>query len=53
MWWIYIPSGLGIALIILIAIILIRTFLFIPKKKEKAIVSPVIVNGDKATSDLA
>ncbi len=53
MWWIFIPSGIGTALILLIAIILIRTLLFVPKKKSDLIVSPVIVNGDKATHDLS
>lgn len=53
MWWMYLPSGIGSALIILIAIILIRTILFIPKKKPEEIASPVIINGEKATADLA
>ena len=53
MWWIYLPSAIGSVLIILIAIILIRTILFIPKKKPEQIVSPVIVNGEKATNDLS
>ena len=53
MWWMYLPSGIGSALIILIAIILIRTILFVPKKKPEEIASPVIINGEKATADLA
>lgn len=53
MWWIFIPSGIGALLLVLIAIILIRTLLFVPKKRVQKIVSPVIVNGEKATSDLS
>ena len=52
MWWIF-PSGIGIAVLILVVIILIRTLLFAPKKKAEQVIAPVIVNSDKATSDLA
>ena len=53
MWWILLPSGIGGLLLILIAVILIRTLLFVPKKKTEQIISPVIVNGEKATNDLS
>lgn len=52
MWWIF-PSGIGIAILVLVAIILIRTLLFTPKKKAEQVIAPVIVNSEKATADLA
>ena len=51
--WIYVLSAIGILLAALIAIILIRTLLFVPRKQVEQILSPVIVNGEKATGDLA
>ena len=50
MWWI---PGIASALIILIAVVLIRTILFVPKQKLEAGATPVIVNSEKATADLA
>ena len=49
MWWLVIPAVLAV----LIVIILIRTLAFKPRKGESRIVSPVFVNGEKATHDLA
>ena len=47
--------GLFVALILVvfIAVIIIRTLRFVPKKDERTSVAPVYVNGEKATRDLA
>ena len=52
MWWIP-ASGLGIIIVVFLAIILIRALLFVPPKKKKIDVEPVFVNSEKAVSDLA
>lgn len=48
MWWLLIPA----VLILFIATILIRAIMFKPKAAETKTVSPVYVNGEKATHDL-
>ena len=52
MWWIP-TSGVGTLIIAFFAIILIRAFLFVPKKQERVEAAPVYVNSEKATADLA
>lgn len=49
MWWIAIP----IALVVFIAVILIRAFRFVPEKSSLAEIPNVYVNGEKAAHDLA
>ncbi len=49
MWWLVFP----IILVVFLAVIFIRALLFVPKKKECGDTSPVYVNGDKASHDLA
>ena len=49
MWWLLIP----IALILFLAIVLIRAMMFKPEKNETINAPSVFVNGEKATSDLA
>ena len=48
MWWLLIPA----VIVLFIAVILIRAIMFKPKKAETKTVSPVYVNGEKATHDL-
>ena len=50
--WIAIPIFLAL-FAVLLSVILIRTFLFVPKKKDSVNVAPVFVNSEKATHDLA
>lgn len=52
MWWFILP-GVGSLLIAFVAVIFIRTFLFVPKKIEQNDVAPVFVNSEKAVADLA
>ena len=49
MWWLIFPC----ALLVFIAVVLVRTLAFVPPKKEDRAVTPVFVNVDKATGDLA
>ena len=49
MWWLLIP----IALILFLAIVLIRALMFKPEKCDAINATSVFVNGEKATSDLA
>ena len=46
------PLIFPVALVVFLAVILIRAALFKPEKKEQQIVPPVYVNGEKATHDL-
>lgn len=49
----YVISGLGIGLIILVAIVFIRAMLFVPKKQVVTSKTPIDLNKEKAVSDLA
>ena len=49
MWWLAIP----IVLVVFLAVIFIRTLLFVPKNESVGEVQAVYVNGDKAAHDLA
>ena len=49
MWWIVFP----IVFAIFLAVILIRAAMFKPRKASQTPISPVFVNGEKATGDLA
>lgn len=49
MWWLVFPG----VLLLLVAVILIRTLSFKPKKQSKQISGSVIVNSEKSVSDLA
>ena len=54
MWpWLIIPIVLGALLVIFIAVILIRAFMFKPLNVENKTSHPVFVNGEKAVHDLA
>ena len=50
--WIAIQIFLAL-FVVFFSVILIRTFLFVPKKKETAEISPVFVNSEKAAQDLS
>ena len=52
MWWIP-TSGVGVLIVAFVAVIFIRTLLFVPKKNKIGDTSPVFVNSEKAVSDLA
>ncbi len=51
--WLISGSVLALALIIFLAVLLIRTIRFKPKKTEREKVAPIFVNSEKAVSDLA
>ena len=50
--WIAI-SVISALLVAFLLVVLIRTLLFVPKKRETAEVAPVFVNGEKAAGDLS
>ncbi len=49
MWWLVFP----VALVLLFAVVIIRTLAFKPKNQSKKISESIIVNVDKSASDLA
>ena len=49
----YVISGLGIGLVVLVAIVFIRAMLFVPKKQVVISKTPIDLNKEKAVSDLA
>lgn len=53
MWGLYVGIGIGAALILLIAVVVIRTILFVPKADIKADNEKITVNSVKSVNDLA